>query len=192
MLIPALDLKRSGGMSKTALTNWVQQWLDQVYLRTGVRPMVYTSPSFWRTYLGDTSTFANQGYSVLWIAHWGVPKPSIPGSNWGGRSWTFWQYDIAPVPGISGNVDLDYFNGQDLTKVTVGANFNLSAGASLNGSVKQGQATDFTISINRSYFTLPSRCRSRARRRARPRRSARPRPAAARSRSRSGPRSQGA
>lgn len=155
MLIPALDLERSGGMSRTALTAWVQAWLDEVYLKTGVRPMVYTSPSFWRTYLGDTQTFADQGYTVLWIAHWGVSKPTVIGNNWGGHGWTFWQYGGGPVPGISGNVDLDYYNGTDLTKVTFGATFGLSSGASLNGSVKQGGTTSFPVSINRTFFTLP-------------------------------------
>ncbi|HJP88977.1 MAG TPA: glycoside hydrolase family 25 protein [Candidatus Limnocylindrales bacterium] len=155
MLIPALDLERGGGLTPTALTNWVQAWLDEVYLQTGVRPMIYTSPYFWRTNLNDTRKFADQGYNVVWVAHWGVSKPTVPGSNWGGKGWTFWQYGGGPVPGISGNVDLDYYNGTDLTKVTYGANFSLSSSASLTGSIKQGQATDFTISINRTFFTLP-------------------------------------
>ena len=156
MLIPALDLERGGSLGRTALTNWVQQWLDEVYLLTGVRPMIYVSPSFWRSYLGDTRTFADQGYNVLWVAHWGVSQPSVPASNWGGKGWTFWQYTSdGVVPGISGRVDLNRYNGTDLTKVTYGANFSLASAAQLSSSVKQGATTTFDISINRTFFTLP-------------------------------------
>jgi lysozyme len=165
MLVPALDLEKSGGMSKARLQSWVGAWLGEVYAQTGVRPMIYTSPSFWRTYLDNTTMFADQGYAVLWIAHWFVDKPSVPASNWGGHGWTFWQYDdCGRVPGISGCVDLDRFNGLDLTPVTVGADFALSAtpGDATDGerladvaTVKQGRATTFSIGINRLSFTLP-------------------------------------
>lgn len=158
MIIPALDLERGGSLGRTALTAWVQAWLDEVYLLTGTRAMIYVSPSFWRSYLGDTRTFADQGYNVLWVAHWGVSSPSVPASNWGGKGWTFWQYTSdGTVPGIDGRVDLNYYNGTDLTKVVYGANFSLGSAAALSGgsSVKQGGTTTFDIDINRTFFTLP-------------------------------------
>lgn len=158
MIIPALDLERGGSLGRTALTAWVQAWLDEVYALTGTRAMIYVSPSFWRSYLGDTRTFADQGYDVLWVAHWGVSSPSVPASNWGGKGWTFWQYTSdGSVPGISGRVDLNRYNGTDLTKVIHGANFSLSSAAALTGgsSVKQGGTTTFDVSINRTFFTLP-------------------------------------
>src|SRR5438270_119859 len=46
MLVPALDLEVSGGMSTTALRTWVGTWLAEVAAKTGVKPMIYTSPSF--------------------------------------------------------------------------------------------------------------------------------------------------
>lgn len=158
MIVPALDLERGGGLGKTALTAWVQAWLDEVYLLTGARAMIYVSPSFWRNYLGDTRTFADQGYDVLWVAHWGVSSPSVPASNWGGKGWTFWQYTSdGTVPGIDGRVDLNRYNGTDLTKVVYGANFSLASAAAITGgsSVKQGGTTTFDININRTFFTLP-------------------------------------
>lgn len=156
MIIPALDLERGGSLGRTALTAWVQAWLDEVYLLTGTRAMIYVSPSFWRSYLGDTRTFADQGYNVLWVAHWGVSSPSVPGSNWGGKGWTFWQYTSdGSVPGISGRVDLNRYNGTDLTKVIHGANFSLASAAQASGSVKQGGTKTFDVSINRTFFTLP-------------------------------------
>jgi hypothetical protein len=115
--------------------------------------MIYTSPAFWKTYLGDTTMFADQGYTVLWVAHWFVSAPTTPAANWGGRSWTFWQYDnCGSVPGIGGCVDLDRYNGTDLTRVTFGADFALSASSQ---SVKQGTTATFNIGVKRSFFTLP-------------------------------------
>jgi lysozyme len=108
-LVPVLDIEDSGGLSSSALITWVQTWLDRVALTVGTKPMIYTGPNFWRTYMGDTSQFAEEGYRLLWIANWGVPEPDVPGQDWGGDSWTFWQWsNCGSVPGISGCVDLDY------------------------------------------------------------------------------------
>jgi hypothetical protein len=53
----------------------------------------------------------------MWVAHWATgPAPIVPAENWGGSGWTFWQYSSSgAVPGITGRVDLDRFNGLDLT-----------------------------------------------------------------------------
>jgi GH25 family lysozyme M1 (1,4-beta-N-acetylmuramidase) len=118
-LIPALDVEHTGGLSPADLTAWVQAWLNEATARLGVRPMIYTSPSFWKTSLANTTAFADQGYSVLWIAHWNVASPSVPANNWEGVGWTFWQYDdCGSVAGISGCTDLDRFHGLDLGPVT--------------------------------------------------------------------------
>jgi GH25 family lysozyme M1 (1,4-beta-N-acetylmuramidase) len=120
-LVPALDLEVRNGLAVADLQAWVLTWLQRVEARIGVKPMIYVSPSFWRNYMGDTTVFADQGYTVLWIAHWGVTSPSVPASNWGGRGWTFWQYsNCGSVPGISGCVDLDRYNGLDLSPVLYG------------------------------------------------------------------------
>jgi len=121
MIIPTLDLERTGGKSDAALISWVKSWVGRVYERLGVKPMIYASPSFWQDSMGNTSWFADNGYDVLWIAHWGVTSPSVPGNNWGGKSWTFWQYsDNGPVPGISGGVDLDRYRLNSFDAVTYG------------------------------------------------------------------------
>jgi GH25 family lysozyme M1 (1,4-beta-N-acetylmuramidase) len=119
MLIPTLDLERTGGLGTTALTNWVKAWLQRVDSRLGVKAMIYVSPSFWRTYMGNTRWFADNGYSVVWVAHWNTTSPSVPADNWGGRSWTFWQYtDSGAVPGISGHVDLNRYRHSTFSAVT--------------------------------------------------------------------------
>jgi GH25 family lysozyme M1 (1,4-beta-N-acetylmuramidase) len=119
MIIPTLDLERHGTLSDAQLINWVKAWLGRVYERLGVRPMIYASPNFWSTYMGNTRWFADNGYAILWVAHWGVTSPAVPGSNWGGRSWTFWQYTSSgSVPGISGDVDLNRYRFDSFDAVT--------------------------------------------------------------------------
>ena len=82
---------------------------------------IYVSPSFWRTYMGDTTWFALNGYDILWVAHWttGV-APTVPGGNWAGDGWTFWQYTSdGVVPGISGRVDLNRYHSKDFKPVLI-------------------------------------------------------------------------
>ncbi len=155
-LIPALDLEVSGGLNVTALQAWVTSWLGEVTAKLGVRPMIYTSPNFWKNNMGDSSALAAAGYKTLWIAHWGVTSPTMPANGWGGHGWTFWQYTSSgSVPGIStGRVDLDRYNGTDLTGVTFGADFALSANPAAR-VVEQGTETSFSISVARTFFTLP-------------------------------------
>jgi lysozyme len=120
-LLPVLDLERSGGLSQAALTVWVTDYVTRVYERLGVRAVIYVSPSFWRTYMGDTAWFALNGYDVLWIAHWtAASAPSLPAAGWGSKGWTFWQYTSdGAVPGISGRVDLNRYNGTNFAKVRI-------------------------------------------------------------------------
>jgi GH25 family lysozyme M1 (1,4-beta-N-acetylmuramidase) len=120
-LLPVLDLEKTGGLSTLVLQNWVAAYLDRVYQRTGVRGVIYVSPSFWKNYMGDATWFAANGYRVLWIAHWTTSaQPSVPAGGWGGTGWTFWQYSSdGSVPGITGRVDLNRYNGTDLTNVLV-------------------------------------------------------------------------
>jgi GH25 family lysozyme M1 (1,4-beta-N-acetylmuramidase) len=121
-IIPALDLEATGGLGPDNLTKWVAKWLSTVSSSMGgVRPMIYTSPSFWKTYMGDTTQFADAGYKVLWIAHWtSNSAPTVPANNWGGKSWTFWQWTSCwSVSGITGCVDGDRYNGTDLTRVLI-------------------------------------------------------------------------
>jgi lysozyme len=112
-LRPVLDLEVSNGLSPAALTTWAQTWLTRVTAATGVRPIIYTNNAFWSSSMANTDWFARNGYAALWIAHWtSASQPSVPAAAWGGAGWTFWQHSsIGTVPGISGPVDLDRFNG---------------------------------------------------------------------------------
>lgn len=115
-LLPVLDLEVANGLDAASLTAWAKTWLAQVTAATGVRPIIYTNSNFWSTSMANTDWFARNGYPVLWIAHWtGASQPNVPAAGWGGNGWTFWQHSSAgTVPGISGAVDVDRFNGQSL------------------------------------------------------------------------------
>ena len=118
-LLPVLDLEVNGGLSPVELQEWTKSYLARIYERTGARGVIYSSPTFWRNSMADTTWFGANGYRTLWVAHWiSGPAPSVPGGNWGGTGWTFWQYTSSgSVPGISGRVDLNRFNGTDFTSV---------------------------------------------------------------------------
>jgi lysozyme len=117
---PTLDLENNGGLSVSQLQTWVNSFLKELTARTGKKAMIYTSPNFWSTSMGDTAYFATHGYSVLWIANWGVPDPSVPANNWGGNGWTFWQWtDCESVPGITtGCVDGDRYHQGVMAGIT--------------------------------------------------------------------------
>ena len=66
--------------------------------------------------MADTDWFARNGYAVLWIAHWTTAsQPAVPAGGWAANSWSFWQYSSSgTVPGITGAVNIDRFNGSSL------------------------------------------------------------------------------
>jgi GH25 family lysozyme M1 (1,4-beta-N-acetylmuramidase) len=115
-VLPVLDIEQTHGLDVEEMRDWVRAWVQRVRARTGVLPMIYSSPYFWRTNMGDATWFADHGYP-LWIAHWGASSPSVPAGNWGGHGWTFWQWTATgSVPGIVGDVDRDRFNGSTLQR----------------------------------------------------------------------------
>jgi Glycosyl hydrolases family 25 len=85
--------------------------------------MIYSGKYFWNDNIGSRE-FNNY---PLWVANYGVtcPDMSDPWSNW-----TIWQYgDNRTVPGISGAVDADKFNGTlDDLKALAGATPPLDMG----------------------------------------------------------------
>ena len=150
-LVPALDLEVTGGLSVSALQAWTWAFVKEVYARLGVKPMIYTSPYFWQTYMGNTTAFADQGYDTLWIAHWtSATSPSVPANNWSGHGWTFWQWsDCQHVNGISGCVDGDRYNGTDLTPVRITA---LAVSRTAGGSIVSSPTGINCGSTCKAYF----------------------------------------
>jgi len=95
-LPPALDLEVTGGLSRTALITWAQDFLLDVRRLTGRTPMIYTYPWFWRYAVGDAAAFARY---PLWMAAYRGTTPDAAA--------TLWQYTAgATVSGIKGRVDM--------------------------------------------------------------------------------------
>ena len=129
-LPPVLDLETGGVNSsagRAALSQWANDWCATVRNATGVDPIIYCNTNY-ATYFVNSSVNTH----TLWLARYatinpqvdqpptpsGYPNPygvwnvpfgsSTPSHN----SWTFWQHsNTGSVSGISGNVDLDVFNG---------------------------------------------------------------------------------
>ncbi len=130
-LPPVLDLEATGGLSRSALRTWVSTWLSTVENLTGRVPILYFSPSFWESNLGNDRGFSRY---PLWIAHYTTGAPRIPG-GWSG--YTFWQYtSTGRVSGIAGNVDKNRFGGTSaqlaaLARTTGGTTAPVPAGPTL-------------------------------------------------------------
>ena len=73
-VLPVLDIEQTHGLDPAEMEDWVKTWVLRVRARTGVRPMLYSSPNFWNVHMGGTTWFADHDYP-LWIAHWGVAAP---------------------------------------------------------------------------------------------------------------------
>ncbi len=100
-----LDWEVTDGVSPSLQIQRAKIWLDIVEAATGKIPIIYTGPSFWNQ-LGNPEEFVR--YS-LFIANYEVMCPWIP-APW--SEWTFWQQgDNGAVGGISGNTDINVFNG---------------------------------------------------------------------------------
>ncbi len=103
-LPPILDVEVTDGKSGATIASEIQQWVTLVGAATGREPLVYTGAAFWNS-LGDPPA----GSADLWIANWRVSCPNVP-SAW--TDWQIWQYsDTQVVPGVSGTVGADKFNG---------------------------------------------------------------------------------
>jgi GH25 family lysozyme M1 (1,4-beta-N-acetylmuramidase) len=117
-LIPVLDAETPfTGMTSTSLRTWIRVFVKRVSKKLGRKPMIYTNASSWSA-TGNTAEFAKARYP-LWVAEWGVSRPSVPANNWAGRGYSVWQYTSSgSVSGISGRVDMDRL-GKRLGKITV-------------------------------------------------------------------------
>lgn len=106
-LVPALDVESPfDGASPVQIRVWIKTWIKRVRKTLGVRPIIYTNTTSWAA-TDDTTKFARKGHP-LWVANWGVGRPSVPAGNWGGRGWSIWQYTSSgTVPGITGRVDMN-------------------------------------------------------------------------------------
>ncbi|HXM96143.1 MAG TPA: GH25 family lysozyme [Candidatus Dormibacteraeota bacterium] len=99
----ALDVESTGGQDAGHIAAGINTWMTYVKAKTGRTPILL-SPTFYLTQFG--STLSN---NPLWAAGYNTSCPTIP-SAW--QKWILWQYSgTGTVPGLTGQVDLDRFNG---------------------------------------------------------------------------------
>lgn len=102
-LAPVLDLESADGLASSVVVSKAKVWLAKVEAAFGIKPIVYTA-AFMSSVIGT-----NFGGYTLWVANYQTTCPTMP-SGW--TDWQFWQNsDSGSVPGVSGNVDTNFFNG---------------------------------------------------------------------------------
>ena len=105
-LPPVLDIEDRGGLSASQIVTRAQRWIDRVQDATGRQVIIYTGKYFWQDNVGASDAFVDH---PLWVPQYGPTCPDLP-EPW--REWAFFQTsNTGRVAGISGNVDLDLFNG---------------------------------------------------------------------------------
>ncbi|MGC6588010.1 GH25 family lysozyme [Paenibacillus sp. Dod16] len=104
-LPPVMDYENNpGNLNKATINVIALAFLNEVERLTGCRPMIYTGNAFAVNF--DTSL----GSYPLWIARYSNTR--VPDDRAAWKRWTIWQFsDSGKVPGISGNVDLNEFDG---------------------------------------------------------------------------------
>ena len=108
-LPPVLDFETTGSLTGAQLTTWAVAWMNAVKTATGITPIIYT----------DGSIATSMGSSVtafpLWIAAPDGSSTAQPSNIGVWTTWAFKQYSwtgtVSGIPGSSGAVDLDVFNG---------------------------------------------------------------------------------
>ncbi|MFO0589910.1 MAG: GH25 family lysozyme [Polyangiaceae bacterium] len=112
-LPPVIDVEETDGVGPTTLSDRLGQWLQHVESKIGRKPIIYSGKYFWQDNV-QSKAFLDYPY---WIPNYSLDCPNLPDGYW--PDWQFFQYSsTGSVPGISGNVDMDKFNGSllDLQK----------------------------------------------------------------------------
>ncbi len=113
-LPPVLDLEKATILDPAALREKVKAWLDKVESLTGRKAIIYTGSWYWNPHMlvnGQAPGWT--GDYDLWVASYTTAaQPAMP-TGW--STWTLWQHtDHGIVDGISGHVDLDWYNGPSI------------------------------------------------------------------------------
>lgn len=92
--------------------NWCKKFLDRVYQKTRIKPLLYTNESRVKSIDWQEVVAGNYG---LWVAKYASSSIYVPhqlqrtptSGQW--KFWAMWQYSSkGTVPGITGNVDMNY------------------------------------------------------------------------------------
>ncbi len=106
-LPPALDIEYNPygdtcyKLSPDQMVAWIKAFSDQIWYRTGVAPVIYSSYTWWTKCTGNSTAMSR---NPLWIPRYGADVGTLPG---GWTSQVIWQFaDKGVFPG-----DQNRFNG---------------------------------------------------------------------------------
>lgn len=112
-LPPVLDIETmSKKSSDNLLVEDILQWINGVKQATNCQPILYAGLAFYNRHLTTLPTDI-----PFWLAEYSNEVTMPKGID----AWSFWQQSqSASIPGIKGNVDLDWFAGaeEDLQAIT--------------------------------------------------------------------------
>lgn len=106
---PAVDVEWVSNVTQSEYEQSLKTFLETYVSLSGWTPVIYTRATFWNYYIGGHTLWAND--YPLWVAHWGVDKPSLPGP-W--KDWLFWQSGGEPGKDYGSPhefIGVDQFNG---------------------------------------------------------------------------------
>ncbi|MBZ9882531.1 glycoside hydrolase family 25 protein [Mesorhizobium sp. CA10] len=110
-LPPVIDVEWNGESSckrrpsREKVLEKMQVFMDRLERHYGQRPIIYTSPDFYR----DNLRGAFQDYPF-----WLRAVAAHPSKVYPGRRWLFWQYSGSGLShGVSGRIDLNVFHGDE-------------------------------------------------------------------------------
>ena len=99
---PVLDIEQNSLKSDNQIVNEIEIWLDIVQKHYGVKPIIYTNPTFYKKFIKG-----NFDEYPLWIADYS--KETLKG--YGSSLW-FWQHTQKGwCEGVKGTVDYNVFLG---------------------------------------------------------------------------------
>jgi lysozyme len=105
-LLPPVVCLQTNLPSLEEMEKNIKAFLALLEKKVGVKPIIYTSDAFWKTYLPKSSWGCDY---PLWIDN---PGTFWPEQLWPWAGWSFWQnsYQIR-LPGIPLNLGSNWFNG---------------------------------------------------------------------------------
>jgi lysozyme len=105
MLKPVVCLEIHQAPKEEAEKN-IRAFLSILERRSGVKPMIYTSDAYWKTYLPEAGWGCDY---PLWLDK---PGTIWPPQIWPWAGWTVWQHSYqAQLPGVPAKLGLNWFNG---------------------------------------------------------------------------------
>ncbi|WJZ01387.1 glycoside hydrolase family 25 protein [Corynebacterium freiburgense] len=106
-LPPVLDIEYNDGVGPAQMQAWVREFVKEIELLTGRKPIIYTYRYFWEQQMGNTDEFKDY---PLWMAAYQNSAPTTLPGGW--DYMTFWQRSsTGRVAGINYDTDLNLFNG---------------------------------------------------------------------------------